>query len=102
MTGSLTVLFIAAVFFVVSHFALSHPPLRGRLVARLGEKAFRAVYGLVALAAIIWLVKAYGAAPSVALWPTAAWMRHVVLIVMPLAALLLVPGLPARTPTAVT
>ena len=100
MTGSLTVLFIAAVIFVVSHFALSHPPLRRILVARLGEKAFRAVYGLVALAAIIWLVKAYGAAPYVELWPTAAWMRHVVLIVMPLAAILLVAGLTARNPTA--
>ena len=100
MTGSLTVLFIAAVFFVVSHFALSHPPLRRRLVARLGEKAFRAVFGLVAVAAIIWLVKAYGAAPYVELWPTAAWMRHVVLIVMPLAAILLVAGLTARNPTA--
>ena len=100
MTGSLTILFIAAVFFVVSHFALSHPPLRGSLVARLGEKAFRAVFGLVALAAIIWLVKAYGAAPYVELWPTAAWMRRVVLIVMPLAAILLVAGLTARNPTA--
>ena len=100
MTGSLTVLFIAAVFFVVSHFALSHPPVRAVLVARAGEKVFRAIYAIVALAAIIWLVKAYGAAPYVELWPTATWMRHVTLSIMPFAAILLVAGVTARNPTA--
>lgn len=100
MTGSLNVLIIAAIFFVVSHFALSHPPIRRILVARLGEKAFLAVYSIVALAAMMWLVKAYGAAPYVELWPTAGWMRYVVLAVMPLVSILLVAGLTARNPTA--
>ena len=100
MTGSLTILAVAAVFFVASHFALSHPPVRGRLVSRVGEKAFRGIHAVVALAALIWLVKAYGAAPYEALWPTAAWMRHGALIVMPFAAILLVAGITARNPTA--
>ncbi|MCH7942787.1 MAG: NnrU family protein [Proteobacteria bacterium] len=100
MTGSLTSLALAAVFFVASHFILSYPPVRGVLASRLGEKAFRAVHGAVALGAIIWLVKAYGAAPYWELWPTATWMRHVALIVMPFAAILLVAGLTARNPTA--
>lgn len=91
---------MAAVFFVVSHFALSHPPVRGALVARLGEKLFRALYSIVALAAVVWLVKAYNAAPYEELWPVANWMRHVALIVMPLVAIFLVAGLTARNPTA--
>ncbi len=91
---------MAAVFFVASHFALSHPPVRGVLVARLGEKAFKVAYGIVALAAMIWLVKAYNAAPYVELWPTANWMRHVPLSVMPFAAILLVAGVTTRSPTA--
>lgn len=100
MTGTLAVLFVAALFFVASHFVLSHPPVRGGLVARLGEKAFRAIHGITALAAIVWLVKAYGAAPYVELWPAANWMRHATLAVMPLAAILLVAGVTVRNPTA--
>ena len=100
MTGSLAHVFIAAFAFVAGHFVLSHPPLRGVLVARLGEKAFRAVHGVVALATLMWMIKAYGAAPYVELWPTAAWTRHVTLAVMPFAAILLVAGLTARNPTA--
>ena len=100
MTGSLTSLAIAAVFFVAGHIVLSHPPVRGVLVSRLGEKAFRALYGAVALGAMVWLVKAYGAAPYWEIWPTAGWMRHVTLSVMPFAAILLVAGLSGRNPTA--
>ncbi len=33
MTGSLTGLAVAAVFFVASHLILFHPPARGRLVS---------------------------------------------------------------------
>lgn len=100
MTGSITSLAVAAVFFIVSHFTLSHPPMRGALVARFGEKTFRVAYGIVALGAIIWLVKAYNTAPYVELWPMANWMRHVPLGVMPFAAILLVAGVTARNPTA--
>lgn len=91
---------MAAVFFIASHFALSHPRVRALLVSRLGEKAFRAVHGVVALGALVWLVKAYGAAPYWELWPAAAWTRHVTLSLMPFAAILLVAGLSGRNPTA--
>ena len=91
---------MAAFFFVASHFVLSYPPLREGLVARFGEKAFRGIHGVIALAALAWLIKAYGAAPYVELWPIATWTRHVTLAVMPFAAILLVAGLTARNPTA--
>ncbi|MDO7834598.1 NnrU family protein [Sphingobium sp. HBC34] len=49
---------IAAVAFVGTHFLLSHP-LRGPIVARVGEKAFLGLYSLVAFATLGWLVMAY-------------------------------------------
>ena len=101
MTGTLGWVFAAAVFFVASHTILSAPPVRGALVGRLGEKVFRAVYSIVALAAVVWLVKAYNAAPYVELWPAADWTRLVPLMVMPVAAILLVAGVTTRNPTAV-
>ena len=57
-------------------------------------------YSVVALGAVVWLVKAYGAAPYWELWPAAAWTRHVTLSIMPFAAILLVAGLSGRNPTA--
>ena len=65
MTGSLPALAAAAVFFVASHFGLSHATIRGAMVGRLGEKPFRAIHGVIDLAALAWLVLAYNSAPYV-------------------------------------
>jgi uncharacterized membrane protein len=72
MTGSLPALVAAAaVFFVAGHFVLSSPIVRDGIVGRLGEKPFRALHGVVDLAALAWLILAYTSAPYVALWPPA-------------------------------
>ena len=52
----------AALAFVGSHFALSHP-LRGGLVKRLGPGGFQGLYSLVAIATLAWLVFAFRAIP---------------------------------------
>jgi uncharacterized membrane protein len=41
------------VLFAGSHTILSHPPIRSRLVSRLGEGAFQGVYSIVAFATFI-------------------------------------------------
>jgi uncharacterized membrane protein len=69
MDAALTILVAAAVTFVGTHFALSHP-LRGAVVGALGENGFMGVYSLVALASFVWMVFAFRAAPGLAapLW----------------------------------
>ena len=52
----------AALAFVGSHFALSHP-LRSALVKRLGPGGFQGLYSLVAIATFAWLVFAFRAIP---------------------------------------
>lgn len=47
--------------FLVTHFVMSHPPVRARLVQRLGDRGFQGVYSLVALASYV---------PWVAVWVT--------------------------------
>lgn len=47
------------VLFAGSHMVLSSPPVRGRLIARVGEKAFVPIYSLVAFATFIPLVWVY-------------------------------------------
>jgi uncharacterized membrane protein len=94
-------LFAAAAFLLATHYGISSTPLRAWLVARIGERPYRALYSLVALGAVIWLISAYRRAPYVELWPMAAWSAWLPLIVMPFALLLLVCGVSMLNPTAV-
>ena len=93
-------LLAATGFLLASHFGVSSTGLRGALVGRLGEKPYLGLYSLLALAAIVWLVMAYGRAPYVELWPPAAWTRWVALFATLAAALLVVAGLTGPNPTA--
>ena len=100
MTGNLPALFVAAVFFVASHFTLSHPALRDAIVGRLGEKPFRVLHGVVDLAALAWLILTYTSAPYMELWPPVMATRYVPLAIMPIVSVLLVRGLTTKNPTA--
>jgi uncharacterized membrane protein len=90
---------LAALAFVGGHFVLSSHAIRGRLMARLGELGFRALYSVVALGAFFWLVKAYGAAPVVEVWAEPAGGRFVVAFLMLLATILVVLGMVSPNPT---
>ena len=84
---------LAAAAFVGSHFALSHP-LRAPLVARIGERGFLGLYSLVAFATIGWLVWAFRAAPTTALWwPVGDGLWAVATVVMLVASILLMGSL---------
>jgi uncharacterized membrane protein len=69
MEEALAELIAAAVTFVGTHFALSHP-LRSPVVKALGDRGFQALYSLVALASFAWLFMAFRRVPAVAvpLW----------------------------------
>ena len=84
-----TGLIIAALFLLVTHFGIAASSLRPRLVAAIGEPAYRAIYSIVALAATVWVIVAWRAAPFVELWPVGPGLRHLPLLVMPMALLLL-------------
>ena len=56
-------LVLAAAFFVGIHVFVSGTALRGAIVARIGENGFRGAFSLASLAGIVWLSRAYAAAP---------------------------------------
>lgn len=83
----------AAIAFVGTHFAMSHP-LRAPLVRALSERGFLLLYTLVSFATLGWLIVAYRAAPPEPLWWTpgdALWV--VATVVMLVASVLLVGSL---------
>ena len=94
-------LVLAAIFFAGIHLGVAGTTWRDRAVAVLGEGAYRAVFSIVSLAAIVWLVMAYKDAPFVATWGILEWWKPIAMILMLPAFLLAVTGLTTSNPTIV-
>lgn len=94
-------LLIAATFFVGTHIGISGSQLRDNLIERFGETMYRALYSLVSIVALVWMVLAWSWAPYQPLWYYGPVLSHLPLLVMPLALLLLVAGLSTPNPTAI-
>ena len=90
-------LYFATAAFLATHF-IPATPLRGIIVRAIGEKAYLALYSLLAFATIGWMVWAYNRAPLEPLWVGLRWLPAVV---MPFAFILLACGILARNPTIV-
>ncbi|MDP6515574.1 MAG: NnrU family protein [Alphaproteobacteria bacterium] len=95
---SLWVLFWAVAAFVGGHFVVSGTPVRARIVKLIGERAFKALFGVYALATLAWVVLAYANAPYMPLWPEAAALGWITLVLSAAGLLLLVPGAMTRKP----
>ncbi len=98
MDDGMTNLIMAAGLFVLGHFGLSSTPLRGVLLKPLGGKAYMGIYSLIALGAVVWMVRSYGDAPQNMLWEP-GFLDVLPLVVMPFALILVVAGYTSRNPT---
>ena len=94
MSG-LTMLIVASVAFVGTHFLMSHP-LRAAMVGALGEKGFAGAYTIVSLLTFGWMIWAYPAASAEApqpLWDAGRWGFVVATLLMWLGSVLFVGSL---------
>ena len=85
MTGTLTALFLAVLAFVGGHFLLSWPPVRNRIVARIGQGPFTGVYSLLMVLFLVWVVAAYRVAPPFVVWDLGPSVNLVPILAMPFA-----------------
>lgn len=93
--------FTSAVF-LISHLGLSSAAVRGWLVQRIGEKGFQGLYALIALLTLGTMIAAYiQASHFLYLWPPGPGVRHLPLLTMPVALLLVVGGMMIPNPSAV-
>ena len=95
----MALLLLATAVFLVTHFVPS-TPLRSGLTAALGEKGYLALYSLVALAALGWMIWAYVKAPYEGVW-VGDEFKVWALVLMPVSLVLLVTGGMTRNPSAV-
>lgn len=94
---------LASAAFLASHLGLSGAAARGRLVERLGEKGFQVLYSTVALLALGAMIAAYAHTSTQIhfLWVPGHGLRHLPLLVMPVALILIAGGALAPNPSAV-
>ncbi len=97
----MTSLIYAVVFFVGLHWLVSGTPLRGVLLKVLGEKPYMAVYSLLSVAGLVWMIWAYANAPESLLWGSVDSNRWLALSLVWLALLFVVSGMMSANPTAV-
>jgi uncharacterized membrane protein len=97
--GTVTLLAGMAVFFGVHSVSIVAPAWRDRMVARLGEPAWKGVYAIASVVGFILMIRGYSHAkldPTVVYEP-AYWLRHLAAIVMvPVFPLLLSTYFPGR------
>jgi uncharacterized membrane protein len=94
---SLANLWLATLAFTITHFVPS-TPLKPGLLRTIGEKGYMAVYNLVALLTLAWMIYAFVKAPVIPVW-SGAGLGWVPLVVMPVALALLAGGFMVRNPT---
>lgn len=85
-------LIVGLVLFIVVHSLPMLPEWRERLQAGLGKGGYRALFTLASVVALILIVWGYGSARGTApvLWISPSWLRHVTVILMLPAMILLV------------
>ncbi|MFZ4791135.1 MAG: NnrU family protein [Candidatus Competibacteraceae bacterium] len=101
MDAALWVTGLAGAAFFISHLGLAHPPVHDRIIGRIGEKGFQGLYLLVTLLILGAMITGYVyASHAVYLWIPGPGVRHLPLLMMPLAFMLIVGGVTTSNPSA--
>jgi uncharacterized membrane protein len=101
----MTMLIAAAATFVLLHLLIAGTPVRGMIVTLTGEGIYLGLFSLATLAALVWMIVAFGAARSdpanTTLWTLMPQARHAVIGLVLIAFLFMIPGLLTNSPTRV-
>ena len=98
----MTEFLLALAAFVLAHLVPAMPGVRPRLVALAGRPAYIAVYSVLSLVLLAWLVVAARRADDLWLWQPAGWQWLVAALLMPVSLVLLVAGLAEPNPLSVS
>lgn len=79
------ILTLGLVVFFTVHLFTGARQARERLIARLGEKAYKGLYSLLALLGLVLIIWGKARAPLEPFWEPPTWGRHLAMSLMPLA-----------------
>ncbi len=97
----MTELIFAALFFMALHVGIAGTSIRGRAIKKLGENLYRAMFSLLSIGGILWLIHAYRAADYLETWGQLSWFKPIAAILMLLVFFLVVLGIATPNPMAV-
>jgi uncharacterized membrane protein len=86
----MTLLIIGIVVFLGIHLLPTVGGLRERLVGRLGENGYKALFSLLSIAGFVLLVFGFARAPLIQIWSPPDWTRWVAIVLMLPAFILMV------------
>jgi uncharacterized membrane protein len=92
---------LASFLWFLLHAFVSGSELRWIIARRIGEPAFRAIFALLSLASLLWLISAYRKARFYPLWFSPQPIHWLPLIVMPFALVLAVGAFSVPNATSV-
>jgi uncharacterized membrane protein len=78
----MTLLIIGIVVFLGLHLLPTVSGLREKLVARLGENGYKALFSLLSVAGFVLLVYGFAKAPAIQVWSPSGWTRWVAVVLM--------------------
>lgn len=81
---------LGLILFIAIHLTPSFPVFRQKLISRLGELGYKAVFSLLSIAAIVIVVKGKASASFVAIWDPFSWGKLVVIPMMVAAIILFI------------
>lgn len=95
----MTLLIVVAILWLAIHLGLAGSRLRDLIARRIGDGAFRGLFSLLSIAALIFLVHAWSRAGTTTLWDAPPWLRWVLVFAMLPAFVLFVASIMVRNPT---
>ncbi|MFD1745915.1 NnrU family protein [Rhizobium helianthi] len=98
MNGLLT----AFILFLALHSVPAFPPIRSRIILRIGRPAYFVAYSITSTALLAWLFYEALQTDYVELWGTRAWQVTTTLLFAPLGLCFVVAGLISPNPFSVT
>ena len=86
-------LICATALFLGLHWFISGSPLRNLIVSAIGETPFKAIFSILVLASLTWMVIAYGDAEHQPTWGTAQALKPLSLVLITLSLAMIFLGI---------
>jgi uncharacterized membrane protein len=98
MTGMIA----ALALFIGLHSIPAMPPVKARIIAKIGRSTYLIGYSVISTAVLVWLFYEALNTDYVELWSVSAWQVHATLILAPIGLFLVIAGLFSVNPFSVT
>ena len=86
----MTLLILGIIVFLGVHLLPTFPDMRDRLIGRLGESGYRAMFSTLSMLGFVLIVWGFARAPVIQVWSPPNWARYVAMVLMVPVFILLV------------